>query len=110
MPRTNQRRATVVGYDYLHVLVDDYSRLAYCEIHADEKGPTCAGFLARAAASFATRGITRIERVMTDNAGAYRYSLRKVVTDLRARQIFIRPHCPWQNGKAERFNRTLAIE
>lgn len=47
---------------------------------------------------------------MTDNAWAYRWSLREVVARLRARQVFITPHCPWQNGKVERFNRTLQTE
>jgi transposase InsO family protein len=47
---------------------------------------------------------------MTDNAWAYRWSLREVVADLGARQVFIKPHCPWQNGKVERLNRTLATE
>ena len=107
---TNRRRTTVVGYDYVHSLVDDHSRLAYSEILTDEKGPTCAAFLARAAAYFADHGITRIERVMTDNAWAYRWSLREVITALGARQKFIKPHCPWQNGKVERLNRTLATE
>ncbi len=107
---TSQKRATVVGYDYVHSLVDDHSRLAYSEIHADEKGATCAAFLARAAAYFAAHGIDRIQRVMTDNAWAYRYSLREVITALNARQKFIRPHCPWQNGKVERLNRTLITE
>jgi transposase InsO family protein len=107
---TSRDRATVVGYDYVHSLVDDHSRLAYSEIHADEKGVTCAAFLTRAAAYFADHGIDRIERVMTDNAWAYRYSLRGVITALGARQKFIRPHCPWQNGKVERLNRTLATE
>ena len=74
------------------------------------KGVTCAGFLPRAAAYFADHGITRIERVMTDNAWAYRYSLIDVCAALGARQKFIRPHCPWQNGKVERLNRTLATE
>jgi transposase InsO family protein len=103
-------RSSKVGFDYIHSLVDDHSRLAYCEILPDEKGPTCAGFLTRAAAYFAAHGITRIERIMTDNAWAYRWSLRQVCTSLGARQIFIKPHCPWQNGKAERLNRTLATE
>ncbi|MGQ1795847.1 IS481 family transposase [Kocuria oceani] len=103
-------RSTRVGFDYVHSLVDDHSRLAYSEILPDEKGPTCAGFLARAAAYFADHGIPRIERVMTDNAWAYRHSLRQVVAELGAKQVFIRPHCPWQNGKVERFNRTLATE
>jgi transposase InsO family protein len=107
---THRRRTTVVGYDYVHSLVDDHSRLAYSEILPDEKGTTCAAFLARAAAYFATHGIDRIERVMTDNAWAYKYSLRDVITALGARQKFIKPHCPWQNGKVERLNRTLATE
>ena len=108
--RTSRRRATVVGYDYVHLLVDDHSRLAYSEILSDEKGTTCAAFLARAAAYFAAHGIDRIERVMTDNAWAYRYSLRDVCASMGARQKFIKPHCPWQNGKVERLNRTLTTE
>jgi len=63
---TSRRRATVVGYDYVHSLVDDHSRLAYSEILSDEKGTTCAAFLARGAAYFAAHGIDRIQRVMTD--------------------------------------------
>ncbi len=108
--RTNRDRAAKVGYDYVHSLVDDHSRLAYSEIHPDEKGATCAGFLTRAAVYFADHGIDRIERVMTDNAWAYRYSLKGVCTQIGARQKFIKPHCPWQNGKVERLNRTLATE
>lgn len=103
-------RSTRIGFDYVHSMVDDHSRLAYSEILADERGTTCAGFLARAAAYFADCGIEKIERVMTDNAWAYRHSIRTVVAQLGARQVFIRPHCPWQNGKVERFNRTLATE
>jgi len=103
-------RAAKLGYDFVHSAVDDHSRLAYSEILPDEKGPTCAGFLTRAAAYFAARGIPRIERIMTDNAWAYRWSLRHVCTTLGARQIFIKPHCPWQNGKVERLNRTLTTE
>jgi transposase InsO family protein len=103
-------RTTKLGYDYVHSLVDDHSRLAYSEILPDEKGATCAAFLGRAAAYFAAHGIHRIERVMTDNAWAYRWSLREVIGALGARQKFIKPHCPWQNGKVERLNRTLATE
>jgi transposase InsO family protein len=116
--RAHGRAATVdhrhkpvpTGFDYVHSLVDDHSRLAYSEILPDEKGATCAAFLARAAGYFAGHGILRIERVMTDNAWAYRWSLRAVITTLGARQKFIRPHCPWQNGKVERLNRTLTTE
>ena len=96
--------------DYVHSLVDDHSRLAYSEVLSDEKGATCAGFLARAAEYFAAHGIDRIERVMTDNAWAYKWSLREVVAAFGARQVFIKPHCPWQNGKVERLNRTLQTE
>ncbi|MGY1749258.1 IS481 family transposase [Modestobacter sp. SYSU DS0511] len=107
---TSRDRATRVGYDYVHSLVDDHSRLAYSEVLADEKGATCAGFLTRAAAYFAAHGITRIERVMTDNAWAYQRSIKTVCAQLGAKQKFIRPHCPWQNGKVERLNRTLVTE
>lgn len=106
----HRHKSVKTGYDYVHSLVDDHSRLAYSEILPDEKGTTCAAFLARAAAYFAAHGIDRIERVMTDNAWAYKYSLGDVCSALGARQKFIRPHCPWQNGKVERLNRTLAIE
>jgi transposase InsO family protein len=108
--RTSHDRATRLGYDHVHSLVDDHSRLAYSEVLPDEKGATCAAFLTRAAAYFADHGITRIERVMTDNAWAYKYSLRDVCAALGARQKFIKPHCPWQNGKVERLNRTLVTE
>ncbi len=103
-------RSTRVGFDFVHSLVDDHSRLAYSEVLADEKGATCAGFLERAIGYFAAHGITRIERLMTDNAWAYRYSLRDICAAHQIRQKFIRPHCPWQNGKVERLNRTLTTE
>lgn len=103
-------RSTKVGYDYVHSLVDDHSRLAYSEVLADEKGATCTEFLERAISYFAEHGIPRIERLITDNAWAYRYSLRDVCARHGIQQKFIRPHCPWQNGKVERFNRTLQTE
>ena len=110
MGSTRARKLTVVGFDYVHSLVDDHSRLAYSEILADEKGATCAGFLERALGYFAEHGIARVERLMTDNAWAYRYSLRDLCAIHEIRQVFIRPHCPWQNGKVERLNRTLLTE
>jgi transposase InsO family protein len=106
----NAHKRARIGFDYVHSIVDDHSRLAYSEILPDEKGPTCAAFLQRAADYLTAHGITRIERIMTDNAWAYRWSLRQVVAALGARQVFIRPHCPWQNGKVERYNRTLQVE
>jgi transposase InsO family protein len=106
----NRDRNRGTGFDYVHSLIDDHSRLAYSEILADEKGPTCAAFLARAMNYFAAHGITTIERLMTDNAWAYRFSLRQLCAAHGIKQVFIRPHCPWQNGKAERLNRTLLTE
>jgi transposase InsO family protein len=108
----NRRNRHLIGFDYVHALVDDHSRLAYCEILPDEKGPTCAAFLLRAAGYFAERGIPTIERVITDNHLSYKRShdVRDALATLNARHKYIKPHCPWQNGKVERFNRTLAAE
>jgi transposase InsO family protein len=113
--RANQNAGKLVGgrvgYDYVHSAVDDHTRLAYSEVLPDETGPTCAAFLRRAAAFFADHGIT-VERVMTDNALAYRRShhFRAAVADLGAVQRFTRPRRPQTNGKVERFNRTLLDE
>ena len=110
--RSEKVRGRGIGFDYVHSLVDDHSRLAYSEILSDEKGATCAGFLLRAAGYFATFGITRIERIMTDNHLSYSRSndVAAAIAALDARHVFIRAHCPWQNGKVERYNRTLQIE
>lgn len=112
MGSTGAKKRARIGYDYVHSMVDDHSRLAYSEILPDEKGPTCAAFLLRAAEYFAAHGITRIERVMTDNHWSYRRStdFREAIDSLAAKHKFIKPHCPWQNGKVERFNRTLQTE
>ena len=112
MSRTAASKKARLGYDYVHSVVDDHSRFAYSEILADEQGPTCAAFLARAAEYLAAHGINRIERVMTDNAWNYTHSndMRAVLAHLGAKHKLIKPHCPWQNGKAERYNRTLASE
>lgn len=110
MGSTAKRKATWVGFDYVHSLVDDHSRLAYSEVLPDGKGTTCAAFLTRAIDYFAAHGITHIQQLMTDNAWAYRYSLRELCAAREITQIFIRPHCPWQNGKVERLNRTLLTE
>lgn len=107
---SEKHKRDLIGYDYVHSLIDDHSRLAYSEVLDDEKGATCAAFLDRALDYFAAHGIHRVERLMTDNAWAYRWSLREVCADHDIDQKFIRPHCPWQNGKAERYNRTLASE
>jgi transposase InsO family protein len=107
--RPNHHRG--LGYDYVHAAVDDHSRLAYAEVLPDERGQTCAGFWTRAVAWFTTQGIT-VRQVITDNAKNYVTS-RAFAAALAATgtgHLRIRAHCPWQNGKVERFNRTLAIE
>ncbi|ORW27557.1 hypothetical protein AWB91_27280 [Mycobacterium paraense] len=85
-----------LGYDFIHSMVDDHRRLAYSEILPDEKGPTCAGFISRAAAYFAAQGVSRIERVMTDNHFGYRRSTQvaTAIAQLGATHKFIKPHCP----------------
>jgi hypothetical protein len=105
-----RHKATPIGYDCIHTAIGDHSRLADAEVLPDEKGTTAAAFLTRAATYFTARGIPAIERIITDNALTYRRStaFRDAVAALGARQKFIRPHCPWHNGKAERLNRTLA--
>ncbi|AXE88160.1 Integrase core domain protein [Streptomyces sp. Go-475] len=87
-------------------------RLAYSEIHHDEKVATCAGFLIRAAAFFHAHGITRIERVLTDNAWAYRKGLawKQALAEIGATGKLTRIYRPQTNGKVERFNRTLLDE
>jgi len=104
-------RARGIGWEYLHVAIDDASRLAYTELLPDERGTTCAGFLGRAAAWFASLGV-RIERVMTDNAFAYTQSaaFQAVIADLGARHLTTRPYRPRTNGKAERFIQTALRE
>jgi transposase InsO family protein len=110
--RSEPVRGRGIGYDHVHTAIDDHTRLAYAEVLPDEKGATCAAFLTRAAAFFAAHGITRIHRVMTDNAKNYRdsHAFQQACADLGARQKFTRPRCPWTNGKAERLNRTLTTE
>ncbi len=101
-------KSAKLGFDYIHVAVDDHSRLAFAQIHADEKGTTCAAFLTAAEEFFARHGI-QIREVMTDNAKNYTISaaFQGEFARLSVKHITTKPHCPWQNGKAERFNRTM---
>jgi transposase InsO family protein len=95
------------GHGYIHAAVDDHSRLAYAEIHADETGQTAVGFLTRARAWFADRGV-HIQRVLTDNGACYRSHLwRQTRQQLGITAKHTQPYRPQTNGKVERVNRTL---
>jgi transposase InsO family protein len=97
----------LVGWEFVHVAVDDFSRLAYVEVLSDEKAATAIGFLERAVAFFASHGIT-VERVMTDNGSPYiSHAHRDLCQRLGIRHIRTRPYRPRTNGKAERFIQTL---
>ena len=96
------------GYSFLHHAVDDHSRLAYSEVHDDERRETAAAFWIRARAFFADAGI-QVKAVMTDNGACYRsHMFAAALAD--ATHIFTRPYRPQTNGKVERFNRTLMAE
>ncbi len=109
--RREEVRGRGIGWDYVHVAIDDHSRLAYAEVLPDERTGTCAGFLTRAAGWFAAQGVL-VRRVLTDNAKSYRIGQAWVTacTQLGIARRFIKPGRPWTNGKAERFNRTLQTE
>jgi len=101
------RRTGIAGWEYVHVAVDDYSRLAYVEVLDDEKAITAIGFLRRAIAFFARYGIT-VERILTDNGSAYRATIHALTCKaIGVCHLRTRPHRPQTNGKAERFIRTL---
>jgi transposase InsO family protein len=100
----------VVGWDFVHVCVDDATRIAYVEVLADERGNTAAGFLERAVAWFANRGV-QVERVMSDNGSCYvSQAHRDACRALGLRHLRTRPYRPRTNGKAERFIQTLQNE
>jgi transposase InsO family protein len=105
--RRDGRRTGVAGWEFVHVCVDDATRLAYVEVLEDERTQTALGFLRRALRFYRAHGITA-ERVMTDNGSAYRSTLHAVACRaLGLRHLRTRPYRPQTNGKAERFIRTL---
>jgi transposase InsO family protein len=109
---TGDRRDTTrgVGWEFVHVAIDDCSRLAYVEVLADEKGDTAAAFFLRAVASFRQRGI-RVRRVLTDNGSGYlSHAFAAACQRLNARHMRTKPYTPRTNGKAERLIKTLLHE
>ena len=106
--RRSARRAGELGWEFVHVCVDDATRLAFAEVLPDEKGATAAGFLRRAAAWFATRHGIILEAVLSDNGACYRSEVHaEACAELGMRHLFTRPYRPRTNGKAERFIQTL---
>jgi transposase InsO family protein len=96
-----------IGTAFVHTVIDDHSRLAYAEIHVDEKAATAIGVLRRAVAWFAVHGIT-VERVLSDNGSAYKsHAWRDACLELGIKPKHTRPYRPQTNGKIERFHRTL---
>jgi transposase InsO family protein len=105
--RRARRRGAPKGWEYVHVCVDDATRLAYVEVLADEKASTAVGFLHRAIAFYASHGIT-VQAVMSDNGACYRSAIHAFACRaLGIRHLRTRPYRPRTNGKAERFIRTL---
>ena len=109
--RRSQDRVHRDGVDFVHAIVDDHSRLAYAEIHDDEKAATVVGFLERALAFYREHGITP-KRLMTDNAWTYVRSreLGRLLEHHRIRHLTTKPYRPRTNGKVERFHQTMARE
>jgi transposase InsO family protein len=107
----NRHKKIQIGYEYVHTAIDDYTRLAYSEVLPDEKDSSSAAFLHRALAWFAGHGVTA-QRILTDNALVYRRGAEWATTCAAwgIKRRFTKPGCPWTNGKAERFNRTLLTE
>jgi transposase InsO family protein len=105
-----QRRRRGIGWEYVHVAVDDHSRIAYVEVLPDQLAPTCAAFLRRTVAWFAARGIA-LRRVMSDNGNGYVARVfRATSEELQLRHLRTRAYTPRTNGKAERFIQTLLRE
>jgi len=105
-----RRRARGVGWEFLHVCVDDHSRVAYVEVLPDEKADTVTAFVHRACGWFAERGVG-VERVMTDNGSGYRSKqFARMLAHLGVRHVRTRPYRPQTNGKAERFIQSASRE
>jgi transposase InsO family protein len=109
--RTRQDRHHREGVDFVHAIIDDHTRLAYAEIHQDQRAATVAAFLERALSFFRSHGIIA-KRLMTDNAWIYVRSsaVRQLLTTHEIRHLTTKPYRPRTNGKVERFHQTMARE
>lgn len=102
-----QAERNKLGWEFVHVCVDDATRLAYAEVLSDERGATAAGFIKRAVEWFRSLGVT-VDRVLSDNGACYRSRVHvHACRELGLRHLFTRPYRPRTNGKAERFIQTL---
>ena len=108
---TGAARRERLGYEFAHSIIDDHSRLAYTELHEDERAPTVTGFVQRALEFFASHGI-HPQRLQTDNAFTYvnNNSLRALLADRKITHRTIKPRTPKHNGKVERYQQTLKRE
>ncbi len=106
----NDRYQPLLGHAYVHTVIDDHSRVAYAEIHGDERTATAIAVLRRAVRWFGARGVI-VERVLSDNGACYRsYAWRDACAELQIKPTRTRPYRPQTNGKIERFHRTMANE
>jgi transposase InsO family protein len=109
--RTGLEKRLRVGHEFVHSVVDDHSRLAYSELHRDERAATVVGFVDRALAFFEAQG-TRPKRLMSDNHWSYTHNraLRELLARRRVRHLLIEPYRPRTDGKVERYQQTLKRE
>jgi transposase InsO family protein len=106
----NGKPVRLAGWEFVHIAIDDHSRLAYAEVLTNERGETAVGFLRRAVAFFASHGVS-VQRVMTDNGSPYVSSVHALACrELNLRHLRTQPYRPRTNGKAERFIQTMLRE
>jgi transposase InsO family protein len=109
--RTAAEKRMRIGHEFVHSIVDDHSRVAYSELHRDERAPTVVAFVKRALRFFAAHGIAA-KRLMSDNHWSYTHNraLRELLERYRIRHLLIEPYRPQTNGKVERYQQTLKRE
>jgi len=109
--RSGRQRREGVGYEFAHSIVDDHSRLAYTELHQDQRAPTVTAFMVAAIRFFEAHGVT-VRRLMTDNHFSYvrNYSLRELLAERAIRHVLTPERDPRPNGKVERYHQTLRRE